>query len=59
MKQLSFEEKEAIRAQLQALNMPNLWAPKYIVPVEAIPVLPTGKLDIRGCQLLTQEALGH
>lgn len=60
--QRNSEEKRIltdIRAQLQALNMPNLWAPKYIVPVEAIPVLPTGKLDIRGCQLLTQEALGH
>lgn len=60
--QRSSEEKRIladIRAELQALNMPNLWAPKYIVPVEAIPVLPTGKLDIRSCQLLTREALGH
>lgn len=60
--QRSSEEKRIladIRAELQALNMPNLWVPKYIVPVEAIPVLPTGKLDIRGCQLLTIEALGH
>ena len=58
--QRSSEEKEiltAIRNVLIERQMPNLWAPKYLVPVEAIPVLPTGKLDLRGCKLLADEAL--
>ena len=33
--------------------------PKYLVPVESIPVLATGKLDLRGCKLLAEEALGE
>lgn len=47
-----------IRTMLADRGMPTLWAPKYLVPVEAIPVLPTGKLDLRGCKLLAEEALG-
>ena len=58
--QLSSHEKEilsALRTELARREYPNLWAPKYLVPVEAIPVLPTGKLDLRGCRLLAEEAL--
>lgn len=60
--QKSSEEKEIlarIRGMLAAREMPNLWAPKYLVPVESIPVLPTGKLDLRGCKLLAEEALNE
>lgn len=59
--QRSSEEKEilaSIRTMLAEMSYPTLWAPKYLVPVEAIPVLPTGKLDLRGCKLLADEALG-
>lgn len=59
--QKSSEEKEIlqnIRTMLADMGMPTLWAPKYLVPVEGIPVLPTGKLDLRGCKLLAEEALG-
>ena len=58
--QRSSQEKEILshlRAELARQEYPNLWAPKYLVPVEAIPVLPTGKLDLRGCRLLAEEAL--
>lgn len=58
--QRSSREREIlndIRAQLAARDLPNLWAPRYLVPVEAIPVLATGKLDLRGCRLLAEEAL--
>ncbi len=58
--QRSSEEKEilsSIRTMLADMSYPTLWAPKYLVPVEAIPVLPTGKLDLRGCKLLAEEAL--
>ena len=60
--QRSSEEKAIlgeIRARLMEANIPNLWAPKYIVPVESIPMLPTGKLDLRGCKLLAEEALAQ
>ncbi len=59
--QRSSEEKEilaSIRTMLADMSYPTLWAPKYLVPVESIPVLPTGKLDLRGCKLLADEALG-
>ena len=49
---------QSIRTMLADMGMPTLWAPKYLVPVESIPVLPTGKLDLRGCRLLAEEALG-
>lgn len=58
--QRSSEEKAIlaeIRAALAAHNIPNLWAPKYVVPVESIPTLPTGKLDLRSCRMLAEEAL--
>ncbi len=58
--QRSSEEKEilsSIRSMLAEMSVPTLWAPKYLVPVESIPVLPTGKLDLRGCKLLAEEAL--
>jgi acyl-[acyl-carrier-protein]-phospholipid O-acyltransferase/long-chain-fatty-acid--[acyl-carrier-protein] ligase len=58
--QRSSEEKEilsSIRTMLADMSYPTLWAPKYLVPVESIPVLPTGKLDLRGCKLLAEEAL--
>lgn len=58
--QRSSEEKAIlaeIRTALASHNIPNLWAPKYVVPVESIPTLPTGKLDLRSCRMLAEEAL--
>lgn len=49
---------DAIRAHLVEIGLPRLWSPREIIPVEAIPVLPTGKLDLHGCQTLANEALG-
>lgn len=54
------EERAAlttIRIELIRMGLPSLWCPKYIVPVEKVPILPTGKLDLRSCKLLAQEAL--
>lgn len=48
---------DAIRAHLAELGLPRLWSPREIIPVESIPLLPTGKLDLRGCQILANEAL--
>ena len=49
---------DAIRAHLISTGIPRLWCPREIIPVEVIPMLPTGKLDLRGCNMLAQEALG-
>ncbi len=47
-----------IREALTAREFPNLWVPRYVVPVEEIPLLGSGKMDLRRCRLLAEEALG-
>jgi acyl-[acyl-carrier-protein]-phospholipid O-acyltransferase/long-chain-fatty-acid--[acyl-carrier-protein] ligase len=37
-----------LRAKLSAAGMSNLWIPKKIQRIDAIPVLGTGKLDLKG-----------
>ncbi len=49
---------DEIRSHLVDQGLPRLWAPREIIPVEAIPMLPTGKMDLKGCQQLAYEALG-
>ncbi len=49
---------DAIRTHMVEQGLPRLWCPREIIPVESIPVLPTGKMDLRGCQILANEALG-
>lgn len=44
----------ALRASLSEAGVPNLWIPKSIRRVDAIPLLASGKLDLRGCQQLVQ-----
>lgn len=48
---------EEIKTYLVEQGIPRLWAPREIIPVEAIPALPTGKMDLKGCQMLAYEAL--
>jgi acyl-[acyl-carrier-protein]-phospholipid O-acyltransferase/long-chain-fatty-acid--[acyl-carrier-protein] ligase len=43
---------DKLRAGLNEAGVPNLWIPKRSVVVESIPVLASGKLDIRRCQEL-------
>jgi len=47
-------EQECIdlRYKLMDAGFPSLWCPKIIVPVEEIPVLASGKLDLKGCEEL-------
>ncbi len=40
-------ELSAVRAQLQARGLPNLWVPRRLVEVAEIPHLATGKMDLR------------
>ena len=46
----------ALRAKLTNAGVPNLWIPKTVRRVEAIPVLASGKLDLAGCKKLAEEA---
>jgi acyl-[acyl-carrier-protein]-phospholipid O-acyltransferase/long-chain-fatty-acid--[acyl-carrier-protein] ligase len=41
-----------LRDKLRGAGVPNLWIPKKISRVDAIPVLASGKLDLRKCQEL-------
>ena len=42
-----------LRSKLHDAGVPNLWIPKQVQRVEAIPVLASGKLDLKKCQALT------
>jgi acyl-[acyl-carrier-protein]-phospholipid O-acyltransferase/long-chain-fatty-acid--[acyl-carrier-protein] ligase len=50
-------EQECIdlRYKLMDAGIPSLWCPKRIVPVADIPMLASGKLDIKGCVELAME----
>jgi acyl-[acyl-carrier-protein]-phospholipid O-acyltransferase / long-chain-fatty-acid--[acyl-carrier-protein] ligase len=45
-------DMDKLRASLNEAGVPNLWIPKRSVVVEKIPVLASGKLDIKRCQEL-------
>jgi acyl-[acyl-carrier-protein]-phospholipid O-acyltransferase/long-chain-fatty-acid--[acyl-carrier-protein] ligase len=40
----------AVREALAAAGLPNLWIPKEVRNVEKIPVLGSGKVDLKGCK---------
>ena len=44
-----------LRKKLQDSGVPNLWIPKQVQRIEAIPVLASGKLDLKKCQALANE----
>lgn len=44
-----------LRQRLTDRGLPNLWIPREIRRVDAIPALASGKLDIKGCQKLAAE----
>ena len=39
-----------LRTKIKEAGIPNLWAPRKIVRLETIPVLASGKLDLKACQ---------
>jgi acyl-[acyl-carrier-protein]-phospholipid O-acyltransferase/long-chain-fatty-acid--[acyl-carrier-protein] ligase len=47
-------EMDEVRSKLAAAGFTNLWIPKEVRRVEAIPILATGKLDLRGIQELAR-----
>jgi acyl-[acyl-carrier-protein]-phospholipid O-acyltransferase/long-chain-fatty-acid--[acyl-carrier-protein] ligase len=44
-----------LRSKLREAGVPNLWIPKQVQRVETIPVLASGKLDLKKCQALAAE----
>lgn len=43
-----------LRYKLLEQGIPSLWCPKTIIPVSEIPVLASGKLDIKRCETLAK-----
>ena len=43
---------DAVREKLLGVGLPGLWVPKIIRRVDKIPVLGSGKLDLKGCREL-------
>ncbi len=50
--EVTFDE---VRAKLLEAGLPNLWVPRIIKRVEKIPMLGTGKTDLKGCRTLALE----
>ena len=46
-----------LRDRLLAEGIPNLWVPRIVKKVEAIPVLGTGKLDLKACHDAAEAAV--
>jgi len=43
-----------LRPKLNELGVPNLWIPRKVYRIESIPVLASGKLDLRKCKELAE-----
>ncbi|MBH53077.1 MAG: AMP-dependent synthetase [Opitutaceae bacterium] len=48
-------DEDELRQRLTEEGLPNLWIPRIVKQVEEIPVLASGKLDLKGCQALAAE----
>jgi acyl-[acyl-carrier-protein]-phospholipid O-acyltransferase/long-chain-fatty-acid--[acyl-carrier-protein] ligase len=46
---------DTVREKLTAAGLTNLWIPRIVRRVEKIPVLSTGKLDLKACQTLAAQ----
>ncbi|MDQ6655393.1 MAG: AMP-dependent synthetase, partial [Verrucomicrobiota bacterium] len=49
-------DAQQLRTALRDAEVPNLWAPRTIKRVDAIPVLASGKLDLGRCKELAAGA---
>ncbi len=47
-----------MRYKLMDEGIPSLWCPKFIIPVGEIPVLASGKLDLKTCDQLARASHG-
>ena len=44
-----------LREKLTAAGLPNLWIPKIVRRIDRIPVLGSGKCDLKGCRVIASE----
>lgn len=51
------QENIDLRYKLLDAKIPSLWCPREILPIDEIPILSSGKLDIRGCAALADDLL--
>ena len=55
-------QAEELRAKLLDTGLPNLWIPRLVRRVDKIPMLGTGKIDLKGCRelaiQLTRDVVG-
>lgn len=49
---------DELRAKLLQAGLPNLWVPKIVRRVDKIPILGTGKIDLKGCRDLAKTVVG-
>jgi len=47
-------QADALREKLAAAGLPNLWIPKIIRKAEKIPILASGKLDLKACEKMAR-----
>jgi acyl-[acyl-carrier-protein]-phospholipid O-acyltransferase / long-chain-fatty-acid--[acyl-carrier-protein] ligase len=47
---------QKLRASLSEAGLPNLWIPKSVRRIDAIPVLASGKLNLAQCKLLAEQS---
>jgi acyl-[acyl-carrier-protein]-phospholipid O-acyltransferase/long-chain-fatty-acid--[acyl-carrier-protein] ligase len=52
-------EQGELRKRLSEAGLPNLWIPKIVRQVEAVPLLGTGKLDLQRCKELAAAGKGE
>jgi len=50
-------DASAVRAAIDASDIPNLWKPSACFQIEALPVLGTGKLDLKGLKTMAQDVV--
>lgn len=50
-------DQPSLRSALAASGVPNLWIPRTISRIDAIPVLASGKLDLVGCKKMAEQAV--
>ena len=48
-------DNSELRKKLNEAGVPNLWVPKTIKRIAAIPVLASGKLDLQKCKEMAEE----
>ena len=45
-----------VRERLAAAGLPNLWIPRHLQQVEKIPLLATGKIDLKACRAIAMRS---